>query len=151
VKDNPVHQNLASLNEIMAEVVKAVSADPSFVTETRSVLRNHSHAIGFEFQGQRPSAFMPDPEHNAPAMEPHRRFVVNQEDVEEEVAYPDAEMIASLDETTKLHQQARRWNNAVSPLRDIVEEMIEACDAPVFQVSVDDLRDWYQRITGIVG
>ncbi len=46
--------NLASLNEIMAEMVAAVSTDPDFVVMTRDVLRDHSWSLGFEFQGQGP-------------------------------------------------------------------------------------------------
>jgi hypothetical protein len=43
--------NLATLNEIMAEMTAVVSDDPDFVGLVRQNLRDHSHAIGFEFQG----------------------------------------------------------------------------------------------------
>jgi hypothetical protein len=43
--------NLASLNEIMAELTAVVSDDPRFSALVRETLRDHSHAIGFSFQG----------------------------------------------------------------------------------------------------
>jgi hypothetical protein len=43
--------NLASLNEIMAEMTAVVSDDPGFATLVREALREHSHALGFSFQG----------------------------------------------------------------------------------------------------
>ena len=48
-----IRKNLASLNEIMAEMVAAVSPDPEFVTMVRGVLRDHNWELGFEFQGER--------------------------------------------------------------------------------------------------
>lgn len=41
---------VASLNEMMTEVVAAVSGDPEFVTLCRDTLRDSSHAFGFRFQ-----------------------------------------------------------------------------------------------------
>lgn len=46
-----VRANLASLNEIMAEMTAVASDDPDFATLVRDLLRDHSHALGFEFQG----------------------------------------------------------------------------------------------------
>jgi len=51
-----VMANLASLNEIAAELVDAVSDDPEFAEMTRTVLKDHSWQFGFEFQGERPPA-----------------------------------------------------------------------------------------------
>ena len=45
--------NLASLNEIMTEVVAHTSPDGTFIGLVRDTLRNHSWALGFEFQGER--------------------------------------------------------------------------------------------------
>jgi hypothetical protein len=52
IADDPVGANLASLNEIMTEVVAAVSPDPEFVDMVRGVLRTHSFALGYQFQGE---------------------------------------------------------------------------------------------------
>jgi hypothetical protein len=52
-------KNLASLNEIVAEMVTATADDHEFAELVRNTLRDHSWAMGFEFQGQRPPA---DPE-----------------------------------------------------------------------------------------
>ena len=46
--------NLASLNELAAELTAAVSDDPEFVQMTRTTLRDHSWSLGYEFQGERP-------------------------------------------------------------------------------------------------
>lgn len=46
--------NLASLNEIMAELVTFMSPDPEFAAMTVGVLRDHSWRLGYEFQGQVP-------------------------------------------------------------------------------------------------
>lgn len=46
--------NLASLNEIIAEMTAVVSDDPQFITIVREQLREHSHRLGFSFQGDRP-------------------------------------------------------------------------------------------------
>jgi hypothetical protein len=46
-----VAANLASLNEIIAEMTARVSDDPEFTAMTRELLRGHSHALGFQFQG----------------------------------------------------------------------------------------------------
>jgi hypothetical protein len=43
--------NLAGLNEIIAEMTAKVSDDPVFTELVRRTLRDHSHAIGFSFQG----------------------------------------------------------------------------------------------------
>lgn len=43
--------NLASLNEIIAELTAVVSDDPEFAVLVRETLREHSHLIGFSFQG----------------------------------------------------------------------------------------------------
>jgi hypothetical protein len=45
-----VAANLASLNEIIAELTVKVSDDPEFVSMVRELLRGHSHALGFRFQ-----------------------------------------------------------------------------------------------------
>jgi hypothetical protein len=45
-----VAANLASLNEIVAEMTARVSGDPEFTTMVRELLRGHSHALGFRFQ-----------------------------------------------------------------------------------------------------
>lgn len=50
-----VTKNLASLNEIVAELVTAISDDPDFIELTRGVLREHSWKLGFSFQGEQPS------------------------------------------------------------------------------------------------
>lgn len=43
--------NLASLNEIVAEMTAVVSGDPEFIALVRRTLRDHSHALGFKFEG----------------------------------------------------------------------------------------------------
>jgi hypothetical protein len=43
--------NLASLNEIIAEMTAVVSDDPEFAALVRETLRDHSHALGFSFMG----------------------------------------------------------------------------------------------------
>jgi hypothetical protein len=43
--------NLASLNEIIAEMTAKVSGDPEFIAMVRRTLRDHSHALGFKFEG----------------------------------------------------------------------------------------------------
>lgn len=42
-----VSENLASLNDITAEMVTAVCADPEFARIARRTLRAHSEALGF--------------------------------------------------------------------------------------------------------
>ena len=44
--------NLASLNEVLAEMA-AQFGDASFGSTVRDTLRDHSWALGFEFQGER--------------------------------------------------------------------------------------------------
>jgi len=44
--------NLAILNEIMAELTAVVSVDHQFTALVRETLRDHSHALGFTFQGE---------------------------------------------------------------------------------------------------
>lgn len=44
--------NLASLNEIIAELTAKVSDDPEFTAMVRELLREHSHALGYQFQGE---------------------------------------------------------------------------------------------------
>jgi hypothetical protein len=51
-----VRRNLASLNEIIAEMTAKVSDDPAFTAMTRDILRDHSWELGYEFQGERPPA-----------------------------------------------------------------------------------------------
>jgi hypothetical protein len=51
-----VKRNLASLNEIIAEMTAKVSDDPAFTAMTRDILRDHSWELGYEFQGERPPA-----------------------------------------------------------------------------------------------
>lgn len=43
--------NLASLNDIIAEMTARVSDDPEFTAMVRELLRGHSRALGFQFQG----------------------------------------------------------------------------------------------------
>lgn len=43
--------NLASLNEIIAELTAVRAVSPGFTALVRETLRDHSHAIGFSFQG----------------------------------------------------------------------------------------------------
>jgi hypothetical protein len=45
--------NLASLNEIIAELVAKVSDDPAFIEFTTGLLAGHSWSLGYTFQGQR--------------------------------------------------------------------------------------------------
>lgn len=47
-----VRKNLASLNEIIAEMTAKVSDDPEFTVMTVNILRDHSWALGFKFRGQ---------------------------------------------------------------------------------------------------
>ena len=50
---NAIKANLASLNEIMAEVVRALpDADAAWRGVVTRLLKNHSWSLGFEFQGQ---------------------------------------------------------------------------------------------------
>jgi hypothetical protein len=51
-----IRANLASLNEIIAEMTAVVSTDPEFTGMVRGVLRDHSWKLGFSFQGQEPPA-----------------------------------------------------------------------------------------------
>lgn len=55
---DPVAANLASLNEIIAEMTQALAqhgmTDIPFARMVRETLRDHSFALGFEFQGERP-------------------------------------------------------------------------------------------------
>ena len=51
-----IKANLASLNEIITEMVAVVGKDTDFNEMVRKVLRDHSWALGFEFQGQCPPA-----------------------------------------------------------------------------------------------
>jgi hypothetical protein len=51
-----VKANLASLNEIIAELTAVVAEDPEFAELVRTTLRNHSWSLGFEFQGERAPA-----------------------------------------------------------------------------------------------
>jgi hypothetical protein len=52
----PVRANLASLNEVVTEMVTALAkegiGDAEFAEVVRTTLRDHSWALGFEFQGQ---------------------------------------------------------------------------------------------------
>lgn len=52
--------NLASLNEIVAEMVTALAergvSDGGYAAVARSVLRDHSHALGFDFQCEPPAS-----------------------------------------------------------------------------------------------
>lgn len=43
--------NLASLNDIIAELTAKVSDDREFTAMVRELLRGHSRALGFQFQG----------------------------------------------------------------------------------------------------
>ncbi|SRR6266487_1922198 len=53
-----VAANLASLNEVLAEVVQALAdhgwSDPEFAGLARRQLRDHSRALGYQFQGESP-------------------------------------------------------------------------------------------------
>jgi hypothetical protein len=57
-----VKRNLASLNEVIAEMVAKVSDDPKFTAMTRAILRRHSWELGFAFQDEHPPAFDEDAE-----------------------------------------------------------------------------------------
>ena len=50
-----VSANLASLNELITELVRAAAdhgwTEPEFADMVRDNLQNHSHALGFSFQG----------------------------------------------------------------------------------------------------
>jgi|SRR5215831_3072485 len=52
----PVASNLASLNELVAELVGALAdrgiSDPEFADMVRRIFRDHSHRLGFEFRGE---------------------------------------------------------------------------------------------------
>lgn len=48
--------NLASLNEIIAELTAVVSVDKSFTELVQDQLRDHSWALGCEFRDERPPA-----------------------------------------------------------------------------------------------
>jgi hypothetical protein len=118
-------RNLASINEILTEVVQAlvvesnVSADQEFADLVRNTLRDHTYALGFEFQGERPNY--------APTL---------------------------LAGHNKVYEKARNWSNAVSPLRDIAEEMDDALGSlshDEFEVMRRKVRSWRNRITEIVG
>jgi hypothetical protein len=43
--------NIATINEVLAELTVVVSDDPEFSALVRETLRDHSHALGFSFQG----------------------------------------------------------------------------------------------------
>lgn len=45
--------NLASLNEVVTELVAASSPDPEYRRLVRDLLRDHSWSLGIEFQGER--------------------------------------------------------------------------------------------------
>jgi hypothetical protein len=49
---DPVGANLASLNEIITEMVARVSPDPAFAAMVRDLLREHSWSLGYPFQGE---------------------------------------------------------------------------------------------------
>lgn len=54
--------NLASLNEIVTELVRAsadgMRADPEFAVLVRDTLREHSRALGYVFQGERGTGYL---------------------------------------------------------------------------------------------
>jgi len=56
--DLHVAANLASLNEIITEMVQASAdgtlAEPEYAELVRDTLRQHSHSLGFKFQGESP-------------------------------------------------------------------------------------------------
>jgi hypothetical protein len=68
-----IQANLASLNEIMAEVVAKISPEEhEFVDMVRTTLRDHSWAIGFTFQDPDHLRFYPGPDQEEePDYEPH--------------------------------------------------------------------------------
>jgi hypothetical protein len=45
-----IKANLASLNEVIGELVGAASADPAYRQMVRDTLRSHSRSLGFTFQ-----------------------------------------------------------------------------------------------------
>ncbi len=57
---NEVLANLASLNEIIAQLALTIShgwtPDPEMTKLIISTLRDHTWRLGFEFEGQRPTA-----------------------------------------------------------------------------------------------
>lgn len=67
-----VAANLASLNELIAEVVGKLGdlsmADPAFVRMATDVLRGHSLALGYQFQGERFTWDAPPAPEPPPAM-----------------------------------------------------------------------------------
>lgn len=58
-----VTRNLASINEILMEVVDA-TAEPEFAEVVRAMLSGHSWRLGFAFQGQGAPAGRDAEEHN---------------------------------------------------------------------------------------
>jgi len=53
-EQDPVKENLAALNEIIAEMTSKVSDDPDFTELVVRQLRYHSWSLGYEFRGERP-------------------------------------------------------------------------------------------------
>jgi hypothetical protein len=51
-----IAKNLVSLNEIITEMTAKVSDEPELTALVRDTLREHSWALGFEFQGEQPPA-----------------------------------------------------------------------------------------------
>lgn len=47
-----IKANLASLNELCAELTRKIADDPDFASMTETVLREHSWLNGFSFQGE---------------------------------------------------------------------------------------------------
>jgi hypothetical protein len=51
IRRDPIGSNLASLNDIVMELVDSIS-DPAFAALVRDTLKAHSHALGYAFQGE---------------------------------------------------------------------------------------------------
>ena len=63
--EDEVAKNLASLNELVTEMMFALAehgvGDIEFARMARSTLRDHSWALGFDFQGEHPPLDAGDP------------------------------------------------------------------------------------------
>jgi hypothetical protein len=51
IRRDPIGSNLASLNDIIVELVDSIS-DPCFAGLVRDILKAHTHALGYAFQGE---------------------------------------------------------------------------------------------------
>lgn len=51
--ERAIRANLASLNEIIAEMVVVTADDADFIRLVHDTLRDHSWALGYSFRGER--------------------------------------------------------------------------------------------------